>query len=287
MANLKGGSYEKQLKDAFHRLSAFGEKRHNTNSHKTHSSKLNLKREEFGRSFAKYLTDKGLDGKINTHMTTENIKEFLEQRTQNLAYSTTENYIRGFSSFITGLQESNISIDCDKKVFDAMVKNLKDTEPKPELETGRAIDSAEKIIEQISNTHNSLSLVASVQLELGLRVSEAYEVVNNFEKYYNEENQTLEKIVGKGNLQYDSKPISDNLVRAIQQNSEELPTLRTYANILDKYEISSHDFRYTFAKNFYEEKTSNSENHKDILKELSRQLNHSRESMSKFYLSKL
>lgn len=216
LANLKGGTFEKQLKDAFHRLSAFGEKRHNTNSHQTHSSKLALKREEYGRSFAKFLTEKGFEGKINTHMTTENIKDFLEQRTQNLAYSTTENYVRGFSSFITGLQESNISIDCDKKVFDNMVKNLKDTEPKPELETGRAVNEPEKIIEQISHTHYSLSLVASVQLELGLRVSEAYEVVNNLEKYYSEENQTLEKIVGKGNQQYDSKPISDNLVRAIQ-----------------------------------------------------------------------
>ena len=110
MANLKGGSYEKQLKDAFHRLSAFGEKRHNSNSHKTHSSKLNLKREEYGRSFVKYLTQKGFEGKINTHMTTENIKEFLEKRTSNLAYSTTENYVRGFSSFITGLHLSYLKL---------------------------------------------------------------------------------------------------------------------------------------------------------------------------------
>lgn len=287
MANLKGGTYEKQLKDAFHRLSAFGEKRHNTNSHKTHSSKLAIKRGEYGRSFAKYLQEKGLDGKINTHMTSENIKEYLELRTQNFAYSTSENYIRGFSSFIAGLKEANISIECNKKVFDDMVKHLKDTESRPEPQTGRAIDEPEKIIEQISHTHYSLSLVASVQLELGLRVSESYEVVNNFEKYYNEDKQILENIVGKGNHKYDEKPISDTLARAIHQNNQELPTLRTYSNVLEKHEISSHDFRYTFAKNKYEEKIANGENYRQVLKDISKELNHSREQMTRFYLSKV
>jgi hypothetical protein len=40
MANLKGGTYEKQIRNAFHRLESFKIKRHGTNSHKTHSIEL-------------------------------------------------------------------------------------------------------------------------------------------------------------------------------------------------------------------------------------------------------
>ena len=40
MANLKGGSFEKQIKDAFHRLEAFGVGRVDKNDNLTHSDKL-------------------------------------------------------------------------------------------------------------------------------------------------------------------------------------------------------------------------------------------------------
>ena len=40
MANLKGGNFEKQIKDAFHRLEAFGVGRVGKNDNLTHSDKL-------------------------------------------------------------------------------------------------------------------------------------------------------------------------------------------------------------------------------------------------------
>ncbi len=40
MANLKGGTFEKQIKDAFHRLEAFGVGRVGKNDNLTHSDKL-------------------------------------------------------------------------------------------------------------------------------------------------------------------------------------------------------------------------------------------------------
>ena len=39
MANLKGGTFEKQIKDAFHRLEAFGVGRVGKNDNLTHSDK--------------------------------------------------------------------------------------------------------------------------------------------------------------------------------------------------------------------------------------------------------
>lgn len=47
MANLKGSNFEKQIRDANFRLAAFGEKRHGTNSHLTHSDSLRVKRDSY------------------------------------------------------------------------------------------------------------------------------------------------------------------------------------------------------------------------------------------------
>jgi hypothetical protein len=41
-----------------------------------------------------------------------------------------------------------------------------------------------------------------LQAETGLRVAEALEVTKNFEKYYNQENSTLNGVIGKGNHEY-------------------------------------------------------------------------------------
>ena len=44
MANLKGGNFQKQIKDAFHRLESFGVGRVGKNDNLTHSDKLAEKR---------------------------------------------------------------------------------------------------------------------------------------------------------------------------------------------------------------------------------------------------
>jgi intergrase/recombinase len=186
---------------------------------------------------------------------------------------------------LEGLKQSNISMEFDKKIVDEMVKDLKE-EYIPEIVSNRAIDEPQTIIEQISNTHYSLSLVASLQLECGLRVSESYEVVSNFDKYYNEDTNLLDGIIGKGNHEYDSKDISLSLAISIQSNNQELPTQRTYSNVLSEHGISSHDFRYTFAKSLYEEKLENGENYNQILKDISKELNHTREQMTRYYLAR-
>ena len=51
MANLKGGSFEKQIRDANFRLDAFGHSRHANNSHKTHSDATRIKRDGYWKDF--------------------------------------------------------------------------------------------------------------------------------------------------------------------------------------------------------------------------------------------
>ena len=54
MANLKGGNFEKQIKDAFHRLEAFGVGRVGKNDNLTHSDKLAEKREMYLTDVSKF-----------------------------------------------------------------------------------------------------------------------------------------------------------------------------------------------------------------------------------------
>jgi len=274
MANLKGGSFDKQLKDIHHRLSAFGVGRHGKSDHKTHSSALAEKRTEMSKSFANYCTDKGFTGKLNEHMTNENIKDFLQERTANLATTTQENYARGFDSMVQGLKEANIDIDANKSVFNDRVAEIKENAQQAEIVTGRAIDNVENVIQNIYDGRYESGVIADVQNELGLRVAEAHELVSNPQNYIS--NNEVNGLVGKGNHVYDSKTISPDLVAKISA-VQDIPTIRTYQNDLVKEGINSHDFRFTYANE-----------HKDDMTraELSRELNHEREDMTNYYLAR-
>lgn len=286
MSNLKGSSFEKQCKDIHHRLSSFGEGRHGNNDHQTHSSALSEKREEYSRSFADYAEREGLEGKLNELMTNENISSFLEERTADLSSSTSENYVRGFGSMIEGLKESNIDIEVDKKLFDDIASEIKVNSPTQEIETGRAIDNVGDKIADLYAERFESGVIADIQNELGLRVSEAHELASNLEKYHNQEDSTVQGIVGKGNHEYNTKDISEELVAKIGA-MEEIPSLRTYQDDLQKHDISSHDFRYTFAEREFNERIADGMNYNQALKEVSEELNHNREDMTLYYLARV
>lgn len=76
MANLRGGSVDKQLKDAFQRLAAFGKGRHNETDHLTQSDSLATKREMYLRDWGNFVKDEGIDDKVNQAMTAENMDHF-------------------------------------------------------------------------------------------------------------------------------------------------------------------------------------------------------------------
>ena len=71
MANLKGSTFSKQSKNAFHRLEAFKIGRVGKNDNLTHSDKLGEKREMYLRDISKYFTDNNISGKLNQLFTKE------------------------------------------------------------------------------------------------------------------------------------------------------------------------------------------------------------------------
>ena len=285
MANLKGGSHEAQRKDIHHRLSAFGEGRHGKDDHKTHSSALSDKREEMSRSFSEYVQEKGIESKLNEAMTNENIKEFLEQRTQDMSATTAVNYGSAFSSMIDGLKECNVDIQADKQTFTDFIKETKDNAPEREVQNGRAVDNVQDKIAEIYEDRFSSGVLADIQNELGFRLSEAYEVAQNLHEYYNPENGTLEGVVGKGGQEYPDKEISPELIAKIEA-IEDLHSKSTYEKDLQAHDISSHDFRYTYAEREFNERIEAGIDYHEALKEVSEEMNHHRESMTLAYLNK-
>ena len=286
MANLKGGTYEKQAKDIFHRLSAFSTGRRGKDDHLTHSNELAIKREMYVRDYIAYMKQVGIEGqKINQTMNNENISTFLNQRLEGLKHSTQENYTRGFSSMLKGLQESNITIPCERSVFDRKVAEIK-VNALPDTRTGLSISNPGQKIEQLQSIRFESSILAEVQQNLGLRISEAFEVVKNLNAHYNEANGTIENLVGKGNHTYEPKMISTELVEKIRA-SECVPSPNTYRNDLKEVGINNpHLWKITYSKTIFNQKIEEGVEYHQALREVSKELNHSCENMSLFYLSK-
>jgi hypothetical protein len=70
MPNLKGGTFEKQIQKAFHRVLAFNKGREFNNDNLTHSVALAEKREMYLRDFKEFIENKGItQGKLNLLMT--------------------------------------------------------------------------------------------------------------------------------------------------------------------------------------------------------------------------
>jgi hypothetical protein len=290
MANLRGKSFDKQVKDAFHRTLAFGEGRHLAEDNLTHSVAVAEKREMYLNDFKNYLENKGiLEGKINQYMSQDTIRDFLEQRTIELSPKTALDYTAGFNSFLKGLEQANITIPANPTKND-FLKDFREefrSEMKElEVESGRYIDNLKEKLENLQELRYESYVIGRLQAETGLRVNEAMEVVKNFEKYYNQENSTLNGVIGKGNHEYQAKQISQNLALEIQK-MENIPHYNTYNKDLKKVEINrSHDFRVTYAKNLLEHKLEQGISYKEALKEVSEEINHHRIEMTEYYLNR-
>ena len=285
MANLKGGSFEKQIKDAFHRLEAFGVGRVDKNDNLTHSDKLAEKREMYLKDISDYFTSQNLNDKLNTLLTKDNLDKFFNQRLEDLSTKTQENYLRGFSSMLKGLEQQNINIPVhleDKDFFDDKVKGIKD-----QAETiieNRYIDNVKDVIKNLYEDRTISGLIAQTQYELSIRQAEAFELLKNPNKYI--ENGRVENLIGKGNHSYDSKEISFELEQKLLNNQKQLISKSTYYEDLKKYNISSHDFRFTSARDKFEEKINNGISEKEAKLQISSELNHKREEITDYYLNR-
>ena len=285
MANLKGGTFERQLKDAFHRLEAFGVGRVGKNDNLTHSDKLAEKREMYLKDVTNYFKSENLTDKLNTLFTKENLDKFFSQRLENLSSKTQENYLRGFSSMLQGLEQKNIYIPLhfeDKSFFDDRVKIIKD-----EADTiieNRYINNAKEVIKNLYEIREISGLIAQTQYELSIRQAEAFELVRNPLKYL--DNGFVSDLVGKGNHKYEQKEISFELEQKLLNNQSSLIDKSTYYNDLQKFSISSHDFRFTSARDKFEEKINSGISEKEAKLQISRELNHKREAITDYYLKR-
>lgn len=271
MANLKGGTYAKQIKDASIRMNAIGQKK-DGDSKGSHSLRTHENRRDMLKEFANYATSNSLDQKLNEAMTTENVNNFFNERLDGLKTVTQENYIRNFGAMVESLKDSNVGVSSSSTDFNNRVHELKSNAAN-EVITGRVVETPGRLINNLSYSHG---VVAEIQKDLGLRVSEAVEVVNNLDRYLNDRNGTLNGIIGKGGREYIPKDITRDLVAKIEL--AEKVDKRAYQSELQENGVKSHDFRYTFAKEKHEAGMSK--------REISLELNHNREEITNYYLSR-
>ena len=283
MANLKGGNFEKQIKDAFHRLEAFGVSRVGKNDNLTHSDKLAEKREMYLKDITSFFKSQNINNKLNTLFTKENLNNFFNSRLETLSSKTKENYLRGFSSMLKGLEQQNIYIPLhleDKSFFDDRVKIVKDEADY--IIENRYINNVNDVIKNLYEDRYISGLIAEIQYELSIRQSEAFELVKNPNKYL--DNGYIVDLVGKGNHKYMAKEISFELEQKLLNNSYDLIDKSTYYNDLQKYDISSHDFRFTSARDKFEDMLKNGISEKEAKVKVSQELNHKREAITDYYL---
>jgi integrase len=267
-------------------MESFGVKRHGSNDHLTHSGAVANKREMYLRDFKNFMENNQIEGKLNQAITPSNMDHFLQQRIENLSRTSREDYTRGWSSMVQGLQESNVSIDLDKTYFDQKVAEIKEM-PSEEVITGRAVKDVENVIKELYNTRYESGVISEVQYSMGLRVSEAIELVQNYEKYI--EHGEVVGLVGKGNHTYEPKEISQQLIAKIM-SAENIPSQNTYRNDVSSVtdnQHTPHDFRYSYADREYHSKIENGIEYHEALREVSEGLNHSREEMTLYYMKRV
>ena len=144
---------------------------------------------------------------------------------------------------------------------------------------------SQAFLNNLQEIRESSAIVAELQLQTGLRASEALEVAKNFSSYYNPQNSTLEGIIGKGGQEYPAKEIGPQLAYKFQ-NLQETPSYSTYYRDIQSLEHKTHDLRITYTKELYESLKEQGYSHREALKEVSTQINHHREAITLYYLAR-
>ncbi|MCT7631964.1 hypothetical protein [Aliarcobacter butzleri] len=121
-------------------------------------------------------------------------------------------------------------------------------------------------------------------LHLTIRQSEAFELVKNPTLYI--DNGYIVDLVGKGNHKYMAKEISFELEQKLLNNEHSLIDKSTYYQDLREYNITSHDFRFTAARDKFEDMLKNGINEKEAKLKVSQELNHKREAITNYYLKR-
>ena len=168
----------------------------------------------------------------------------------------------------------------DKSFFDDRVKIVKDEADY--IIENRYIHNVDNVIKNLYADRAISGLIAQTQYELSIRQSEAFELVKNPNKYL--DNGYIVDLVGKGNHKYMAKEISFELEQKLLNNSYDLIDKSTYYNDLQKFDISSHDFRFTAARDKFENLLKSGISQKEAKLKISQELNHKREAITDYYL---
>ena len=236
MANLKGSSFEKQIRDAKIRLDMRGVKKENyKGQHLSHGTATYYNRITKMNDFVKYLKEKGInDGKLNQHINDQNLQNFLIERTKNIKETSAETYIRDFNGLLKGLKSANISI---KAEHDRIANNL--VKPLKKIQKDRYISKAE-FQQNIQKLPSHMQPIANLQYRYGFRVEEALSIVRNPEKYI--KNNKIMGVRGKGGRIYKQKRISQSMKKDLQKAIKIGKS--TYQKAVNKaFKTFNHNFR--------------------------------------------
>lgn len=283
MANLKGSTFEKEIRDLNFKLFALGEKK--TGDHLTHSNVTLEKRNMYAQDFANFLETNKIEGKLNQLLTSENMNLFLLERLDGLALSTKENYLTGFNSLLKGFNEANISHFVGENYFKNKWEEIKHSTPKTPKEA-RGIGS-EHIIKELEAIRRESGVLASLMLQHGYRINEAMNIAKNPERYISplgNGDYKISGIVGKGGKIYQDKIISRETFKALS-SLQSIPSKATFNRDLKKISptLRAHDFRYEFARNAFKKEIQVS-GYRRALEIVSKALNHNRTEISLYYL---
>lgn len=288
MRNLRGASYEKQAKDAFFLLLAYGESRRDTKKKgQTHSLGTAKKRKTELIKFVKFLNNQeNFTCKMNLLITPMTMDQFFKERLLHLKSSSKETILRVWSAMSEGFKEKYIDVRISKRYFDRKVQELRgEGRPIRSAKKNQAIKDSASIIEKLYEHRYATGVYADVLVGLGIRASEAIELINHPENYITIHRNRYEvcHLVGKGNHQYGFKKISPALIQKIE-NVDHLPSYQTLYRDLKKLGITAHRFRYTYAKEQIDELFAMGLHIKEAYLKVSEELNHKRPEMTRYYL---
>ncbi|MEZ0337770.1 MAG: hypothetical protein ABWK02_06155 [Aquificaceae bacterium] len=251
----------------------------------THSNALYKDREAVLRDFAKFASEKELDGKLNQLMTAENIRDFLSERTVNLAASTAETYARTLSGLIQGLESTQVNIPNGAK--DAVDSFVRSIDHPSDIRDGRYITQEDRaqIVERLEKISEASAVVARIQIETGLRTAEAIRVAENPERYLRENH--LEGVVGKGGQEYRALPISQGLAQTLEVKDYKPVSVSTYSRDFREARLENeipHDLRLSHIVDQYNSLVESGVSHSDAARETAEAHNHHREEITEHYL---
>lgn len=279
MGNLKRTSHQTQIESAENILYAFKTPRYQGDDHLTHSDELKKKRNMFLRNSMTFAASIGFKKKLNHLFTYDLLEEMFMERLDGLKASTAEGYIRQFSSMLEGLKEKGISIEVGRDFFDDQVAMLDMNELKI-YETNRALSDPNRSIAQMYQVNYISGVLSELIVATGFRISEAFAVLNEPDKYLCE--QKLEGVIGKGNHVYIEKSISWKLAQKIFC-IDKVYHQNTFRNHLKLIEAKPHDLRYTYVKQLKQKLLDMGIPLDEVRKIVSIELNHCRAAITVYY----